>query len=567
MRILLFFLSLLLGTALLQAQTPSFVWVKALYGPNNTTSSATQVRALDTDAQGNTYLCGDFENTLNLGSGIQTDAAGTQKANFVAKYSPQGVPLWIRSIRHVNPSPGSAFTSISMSTDAAGNVYCAGNYFANSLDFGNGTTLNRTCTNQCTEGFLVKYSSNGDLVFVKGLRAATGLAFEVAGIAADDAGNHYISGTFAGSELWLQGGANIGGLESSGYYLAKYKENGQSEWTTFVNPGSAIPNPNGIAVSPDGTRIAVCGQSASATVQFGNGVSVPGNAQGQPFIVVYSNTSHAQYAGLLSSSGIVNLGAIQINTENQVLASVQFNGNLKWQDVSQGNYNGSDVANHVLRIDQNGASSLTGNIIHTPSTFPVGRIAAGQGGKWFAGGSAGNAISVPGTGDFPSQGCTDVLVIGGQDAQVQWGRRVGQGCEESNIFQHQTLLGAGPNGEVMMAGAFTNSANFNGIGFAGSGLWVGKLSSQMVDASEISATPAAVELSPNPVSDQLHLKFQTPENGILQIRDQTGRLVLYSLINAHSMDVGVQEWPKGIYFLSYMTSKGQRPVCQPFLVQ
>lgn len=242
------------------AQTPSLGWAKAIQGATPASMLAADISDFDADPAGNAYITGQFRGQLNFGSGVSLTGNGNDHTLFLAKFAPNGTPLWAKKASAMMPDNDSPFgNSGKIAVDAAGNVYWCGNYLANTLDFGNGVTVTRHCTNDCQEGFLLKLNTDGNLVFQKAIRAATGEALHLAGVAVDAIGRHYLTGSYSGTEIWLQGGANIGGLTTQGFFLCAYAEPGNAEWIAFQGKSSGQPYARAIDVSPDGERIVVSG--------------------------------------------------------------------------------------------------------------------------------------------------------------------------------------------------------------------------------------------------------------------------------------------------------------------
>ncbi|MCX7696820.1 MAG: C25 family cysteine peptidase [Bacteroidales bacterium] len=54
---------------------------------------------------------------------------------------------------------------------------------------------------------------------------------------------------------------------------------------------------------------------------------------------------------------------------------------------------------------------------------------------------------------------------------------------------------------------------------------------------------------PNPVSDQLHIYFQNSINGLILIRDLTGKIIYLSTIEQKHMTIPVNSWNEGLYLI------------------
>lgn len=549
-----FFLFGLAGSSLL-AQSPTFSWAKALYGATLSAPVSAEFSDLDIDGAGNTYVTGEFHTRLDLGGGIVLEE--TDAAFFLAKYSPDGVPQWARKIRQQSAPSGANFNnSGKIDVDGAGNVYWAGEYKAAALDFGNGITVTRACNNNCIEGFVTKIDGNGNVLFAKGLRAAIGETFSLKGIVSDQEGNHYVTGQFFGTELWLQGGGNIGGLESPGYYLGKYKANGNSEWTTFLNPGSGLVIPQSIDISPDGQRIVVAGEFSDAAVNFGNGAAIAAGTGNNRFVVWYSPTSHAQGAGALTSSAQIELLSIQVDEQYRVWAPCEFRGSLSWKGTSLGS-NATAASNQAVVVLQPNTAAISPVFENDGNYYPASSIAVGANGAFYTAGSIDQTLNLPGLGSFSDQGCADLFLIGGANQQYQWAKSVGQaGCEEHYVVNRHALLEANAAGDLYLCGKFTNSAKLDNLALSGNGLWVGKLSAAMVPVETLENTTAGLRIYPNPAADELTIAVAAPQTALIQIRNTTAQILFSGTLEHASASISVKEWPAGVYVVSCMDQSG-----------
>jgi hypothetical protein len=171
-------------------------------------------RGVCVDKEGNVIVTGyfsgkmKFEETTYEGRGIDDI--------FIAKYNPTGDLLWVKTAG--GPLDD---ISIGVATDNEGNILVAGSF--DSIAFFDNVLLT---SNGGIDGFLAKYSTNGDLVWVKkigGVGVDRGFA-----VATDYKGAAYITGTFEGfaafgnSVLTSKGNADV--------YVAKYNADGNIEW-------------------------------------------------------------------------------------------------------------------------------------------------------------------------------------------------------------------------------------------------------------------------------------------------------------------------------------------------
>ncbi|MEM9985895.1 MAG: hypothetical protein AAF804_12465, partial [Bacteroidota bacterium] len=104
------------------------LWALAISSPNRDF-----LGDLKLDAQGNVFLIGDFQGTLNLGSDTLT--SGGDSDIFAAKISPSGQIIW-----SLNSGGAGSQRGAGIDIDPAGNVYLAGS-FSGTAQFGPTGTL------------------------------------------------------------------------------------------------------------------------------------------------------------------------------------------------------------------------------------------------------------------------------------------------------------------------------------------------------------------------------------------------------------------------------------------
>ncbi len=174
-------LALALGVALLPvtglAQTVE--WVRSGGG-----TEIDRGFAITADPAGNTYVTGSFSGTAPFGPFTLTSAGSDDI--FVAKYDGGGNVLWAQSAGGTSVDQG-----LAIAVDDSGNSYVTGVY-SSSATFGSFTISSSAGTRDV---FIVKYDGNGNALWA---RSAGGTTLdEGRGIAVDDAGNSYVTGTFS----------------------------------------------------------------------------------------------------------------------------------------------------------------------------------------------------------------------------------------------------------------------------------------------------------------------------------------------------------------------------------
>lgn len=152
-----------------------------------------RVSDITTDAEGNVYVCGDYENGFSIGS---TELPDHPYGLFAAKLDQNGLAVWStgfgrgvdQSIKIVSPD--------GISIDGKGNTYVAGS-FEGHLDVG--TTVLKS---DARDGFALKLDSNGTTSWAKVFGGAD--TQRVRDIASDSAGDPVIVGSLV-TEITIGG--------------------------------------------------------------------------------------------------------------------------------------------------------------------------------------------------------------------------------------------------------------------------------------------------------------------------------------------------------------------------
>lgn len=166
----------------------NFVWAKKLAGVTNEYPNA-----IETDALGNAYTTGVFDNTADFDPGVGTFNLTSNGVNdiFVSKLDVSGNFVWAKAFGGTGNDEGT-----SISVDASGNVFTTG-WFRVTTDFDPGVgTFNLTAL-ATADIFISKLNSVGNFVWA-GQIGSTGAQSIGQGITVDASNNLYLTGFFTG---------------------------------------------------------------------------------------------------------------------------------------------------------------------------------------------------------------------------------------------------------------------------------------------------------------------------------------------------------------------------------
>lgn len=269
-----------------------------------------------------------------------------------------------------------------LATDNIGNLYMTGN-MTGAMSFGNITLSPTPSEYSATDGFIVKYSSDGNVLWGKKI-GGTGWE-EILNVTADANGNTYICGTFTSPTLVIDAitlvNGNTAPIDNTSLFYAKLSPDGTAIWARTAN-STAYDKPTKITIDNTG-NIIISGFFHSNSLVFSNGIGIvntstdSGRADG--FILkcdnngipvwsrvvpgtldedvadVATDTFGNIYAAGNTSSPVITVEGIGYPNESSPMRNIfimkyDVQGSLLWVRVEDGEYD--DLAND-LTVDSN----------------------------------------------------------------------------------------------------------------------------------------------------------------------------------------------------------------------
>ncbi|MCW7469578.1 autotransporter outer membrane beta-barrel domain-containing protein [Leptospira kanakyensis] len=270
------------GTNLYIIKYDSFgnaIWSKTVAsGTNNSLFNSVAV-----DPSGNVYAAGTISQTgsYNFGNGITANGGGAE--NFLlVKYNANGDVIWAKSI--VSTTNSTNFSTVAV--DSLGNVYAAG-FLTGSGTYSFGNGVSETITHSGDTGFLIKYDSSGNTIWVKAvLGSSTDSAFN--SVVLDSTGNLVVAGRITGlSNFDFGSGITITGKSTfQNLLIAKYTTSGQTVWAKTVESATNRTVFTALTADRLGNTYAGGLTIGSGLVSLGDGVSVNGTFSLNNFLLV-----------------------------------------------------------------------------------------------------------------------------------------------------------------------------------------------------------------------------------------------------------------------------------------
>ncbi len=190
--------------------------------------------SMATDADGNLYLLGKYENMYCvIGADTLVDSSHYMMC-FLVKISPTGHVLWSKNVAPQANAGG-------LGVDSAGAVYVSGSFYMANISIG-GTVLTNSNPSGGTSGyggsadaFLVKYDSSGNALWAKSFGGDTTdypQAMTVAPNGTIYLSGHYYSPSINVGTYTLAGTSATGGRAN---FLVRYDANGNCDWVKSMN--------------------------------------------------------------------------------------------------------------------------------------------------------------------------------------------------------------------------------------------------------------------------------------------------------------------------------------------
>lgn len=239
---------LLLSGLTIAANAQSFSWAIPIQG-----LSSSSVEAITTDAQGNVYSTGYFDNAVDFDPGPLSNilfSAGSSDI-FVTKVDSVGNLIWAVSMGGTDAEGGGA-----IAVDASGSVYITG-AFRGTVDADPGSGVANIYTNGNYDVYVIKLTSAGAFSWAK--TAIGGSTESANAIQVDVNGHVYITGKFSGTVDWDPSVAvqSTTATGPSDAYLWKLNSSGGLLWMKRFGGTSCIGEGTDLEIDPAGVVMAI----------------------------------------------------------------------------------------------------------------------------------------------------------------------------------------------------------------------------------------------------------------------------------------------------------------------
>jgi parallel beta-helix repeat protein len=371
-----------------RTDTNDFLWVRTAGG-----GGADVGHQIAVDNAGNSYIVGYFNSTnFSIGGIVLTNNFPSSPTwdGFIAKYDTAGNVVWATKFGGTNNDRGWG-----IAVDTNRNCYVTGFFSSTNFLIG-GVTLTNFSPNGNNSVFVAKLDTDGNLLWAHGPDAG----YNSSGyqVAADNAGNCYVTGNFYGTNTF--GGIRLVSSGSSDAFLLKYDPAGNLLWARQAG-GTGLDGGIAVALDTAGNPYLLA-DIRSTNAAFGSiALSVRGTNTCQNFVVAkYDQSGNALWAKAFggisvdsatgiavdksnncyitgnTSSSNVYFGSIIVSNAYNLLpdtalfiAKLNPSGNPVWAVAGQGNNN---VASMGIALDPFGNSYIAGFFLS--ATFALGGV-------------------------------------------------------------------------------------------------------------------------------------------------------------------------------------------------
>lgn len=404
-------------------------------------SGLDQLDTLFVDQPGNSYIAGRFSGTAVI-AGATLVSAGLQD-NYVAKYGPNGNPLWVRQIGSTGDDAGYGVVAI-----PNGDVYTSGR-FVNTANFG---TTNLTSVGQ-SDIYLAKYDGIGTLIWaLKAGGAGTDAAYAVT---ADAGGNAYITGDFSGTADF--GGVQLTSGGTLNSFVAKYGSTGALIWAVRIG-GTGTPTARRITL--DSATNVYVGGSFQGTIQFVT-PSLTSVGQNDGFVLKLNSSGVPQWVQQFGGTGDDDLLGLNIAPDGTINIGGSFRGTVTIGTNTLATSGGDEC--YVAKLDSAG-NPRWARKSGSPNADSLDAMATDAQGAIYAVGTYSAQAAFNAT-SLNNSGTTDLFVVKyDANGNQQWVHRAGNANSLGSIE-----VGTDAAGIVRITGQFSGALSLDHLSLTNAG--------------------------------------------------------------------------------------------------
>jgi hypothetical protein len=304
------------------ATNGNVIWAKSVGG-----TGLDQANSVAVDALGNVNMVGYFKgDTISFDTTTFSTTLNTYGL-FLVKYDANGNVLWAKS------ADGEGQAN-SVTVDASGNIYLAGDFSSAILTFDSINLTNTNGSGNSGDIFLVKYDTSGNILWAK---SAGGTGEDDAySVAVDALENTYLTGVFGSSTIIFNSttltNANTGNFD---IFLAKYDAGGNLQW---AKSGGGANQDEAFSVAVDASgNPCITGSFNSNTLSFDPTTLMNTDTNGTYDIFLTKYSSNGNVLWSLNAEGTSNDWARSVAVDTY--GNIYVTGYFKSPTLISGSFN------------------------------------------------------------------------------------------------------------------------------------------------------------------------------------------------------------------------------------
>ncbi len=479
------FLILLLISSCSFGQGPEFAWGRSMGG-----SGYERCWAMTTDIEGNVYITGAFNSTVDMdpGPGVSNISTSGGFDVFVQKMDKDGNFLWVKSIS------SSADVDVNdIATDSQGNVFLAGE-FEQTADFDPGPGNYPLTSLGAEDSYILKLSEDGSFLWAHAFGSSSTELEQAYSCTVDVNGNVFVVGRYEGTVDFDPGPTvnNLTPVGDSDGFILKLDVDGNLIWAKTIG-GTGPDDFDNVIIDPMGNIILSGSFYGTADLDPGLGVSNlnSSGSYSDSFIIKLDVNGDLVWVEVLTGSGIIWLFDLNTDDLGNILICGIFQNTIDMDPgsgISNATSLGSDDA-FIVKLNANGDYHWGNAIGSTDLDRWIGIDADSDGNVIASGFFEGTVDFDPGSGvhNITSDGFDFFLSKFNPDGSFNWVYTFGGSGSEFN-----TDMCMDNNGAIYTTGRFSstnldldpssNTEEFSSAGFED--IWVQKLYPCYADSTE-----------------------------------------------------------------------------------
>ena len=553
---------LLFISASVFAQNNEFLWAHK-FGSIGRDSG----NGIATDANGNVYTVGYFENTVDFDPGpgtVNLTSEGFYDI-FIQKLDPNGNLMWVKQIGGTGADRANA-----IALDALGNIYTTGS-FANTVDFDPGPGTYNLSANPTSSSYVQKLDTDGNFIWAKSLSGPSG--GEGRSITIDLNGNVYSTGYFQGTVDFDPGNDAFNLTATSlDTYIHKMDANGNFIWAKQISATGTAKNRSNVsnAIKTDALGNVYTTGYFNDITDFNPGAEIfnlTSAGSADIFIQKLDPEGKFLWARKMGGIGSDQGNSLTIDRGGNVYTTGYFAGTVDF-NPGAGTTNLTAIGRsdaYIQKLDTNGNLVWVKQIAATTYAIGYSITTDVSDNVYILGIFVGKVDIDPGEGitEFTSTNRDSFILKLDANGNFIWATQNRSG---PNVDHNPNSIVVDGDDNVYSTGAFTYTVDFNpGDGeyllTSSSGyleIYIQKLGPKALGVLENSLANKFV-VHPNPTKGKFSVEFKTFQKSVkVRMISLTGQLLLEKEFqNAKNIELELEQ-PSGIYLLEMVDAQNQK---------